>query len=138
MCIFMLCFFFQTEDVIRDLLRSRGLGDVYKRQVSLTTTLMDSSNTGTSIFTGTDQAPLRPFFVAYQTDVPAIQAAMTCPFGETAMSIAAVRIPSSVSLKGGRSVPVGSFVYPVSLLMLKLADMPATSNGLAKLGNPIP
>ena len=31
----MLCFFFfQAEDGIRDLVRSRGLGDVYKRQVT--------------------------------------------------------------------------------------------------------
>ena len=29
------CFFFQAEDGIRDLVRSRGLGDVYKRQVLL-------------------------------------------------------------------------------------------------------
>ena len=29
-CVF--CFFFQAEDGIRDLVRSRGLGDVYKRQ----------------------------------------------------------------------------------------------------------
>ena len=29
-CLF---FFFQAEDGIRDLVRSRGLGDVYKRQV---------------------------------------------------------------------------------------------------------
>ena len=28
------CFFFQAEDGIRDLVRSRGLGDVYKRQGS--------------------------------------------------------------------------------------------------------
>ena len=28
-----LCIFFQAEDGIRDLVRSRGLGDVYKRQV---------------------------------------------------------------------------------------------------------
>ena len=28
------CFFFQAEDGIRDLVRSRGLGDVYKRQES--------------------------------------------------------------------------------------------------------
>ena len=28
----MYCFFFQAEDGIRDLVRSRGLGDVYKRQ----------------------------------------------------------------------------------------------------------
>ena len=32
-CLF--CFFFQAEDGIRDLVRSRGLGDVYKRQVLL-------------------------------------------------------------------------------------------------------
>ena len=29
---FMFVFFFQAEDGIRDLVRSRGLGDVYKRQ----------------------------------------------------------------------------------------------------------
>ena len=29
-------FFFQAEDGIRDLVRSRGLGDVYKRQVTVT------------------------------------------------------------------------------------------------------
>ena len=28
-------FFFQAEDGIRDLVRSRGLGDVYKRQLEL-------------------------------------------------------------------------------------------------------
>ena len=31
MCL-LFCFFFQAEDGIRDLVRSRGLGDVYKRQ----------------------------------------------------------------------------------------------------------
>ena len=31
LCVIML-FFFQAEDGIRDLVRSRGLGDVYKRQ----------------------------------------------------------------------------------------------------------
>ena len=29
-------FFFQAEDGIRDLVRSRGLGDVYKRQIRMT------------------------------------------------------------------------------------------------------
>jgi len=29
----LLIFFFQAEDGIRDLVRSRGLGDVYKRQI---------------------------------------------------------------------------------------------------------
>ena len=29
---FLFCFFFQAEDGIRYLVRSRGLGDVYKRQ----------------------------------------------------------------------------------------------------------
>ena len=36
MCVFIFLFylfFFQAEDGIRDLVRSRGLGDVYKRQV---------------------------------------------------------------------------------------------------------
>ena len=31
--VYLLFFFFQAEDGIRDLVRSRGLGDVYKRQV---------------------------------------------------------------------------------------------------------
>ena len=31
------CFFFQAEDGIRDLVRSRGLGDVYKRQEKVIT-----------------------------------------------------------------------------------------------------
>ena len=31
--VFFFFFFFQAEDGIRDLVRSRGLGDVYKRQV---------------------------------------------------------------------------------------------------------
>ena len=30
--VFLFLFFFQAEDGIRDLVRSRGLGDVYKRQ----------------------------------------------------------------------------------------------------------
>jgi len=30
--VFLWFFFFQAEDGIRDLVRSRGLGDVYKRQ----------------------------------------------------------------------------------------------------------
>ena len=34
-CICLWVFFFQAEDGIRDLVRSRGLGDVYKRQVEL-------------------------------------------------------------------------------------------------------
>ena len=32
MCVVVYIFFFQAEDGIRDLVRSRGLGDVYKRQ----------------------------------------------------------------------------------------------------------
>ena len=32
MCCLVAIFFFQAEDGIRDLVRSRGLGDVYKRQ----------------------------------------------------------------------------------------------------------
>ena len=32
LCVIVHFFFFQAEDGIRDLVRSRGLGDVYKRQ----------------------------------------------------------------------------------------------------------
>ena len=35
MCYVFYFFFFQAEDGIRDLVRSRGLGDVYKRQHTL-------------------------------------------------------------------------------------------------------
>ena len=37
-------FFFQAEDGIRDLVRSRGLGDVYKRQVDMFDQLALGSN----------------------------------------------------------------------------------------------
>ena len=33
MCLLCVFLFFQAEDGIRDLVRSRGLGDVYKRQI---------------------------------------------------------------------------------------------------------
>ena len=42
-------FFFQAEDGIRDLVRSRGLGDVYKRQEQLTrVALVGYTNVGKS------------------------------------------------------------------------------------------
>ena len=37
-------FFFQAEDGIRDLVRSRGLGDVYKRQASDVCVFVDSAD----------------------------------------------------------------------------------------------
>ena len=36
--------FFQAEDGIRDLVRSRGLGDVYKRQALLVDCISDRKN----------------------------------------------------------------------------------------------
>ena len=41
------CFFFQAEDGIRDLVRSRGLGDVYKRQPVI---MYDAASTGSMNF----------------------------------------------------------------------------------------
>ena len=41
-----LCFFFQAEDGIRDLVRSRGLGDVYKRQVVRCATIRADEGAG--------------------------------------------------------------------------------------------
>ena len=46
-------FFFQAEDGIRDLVRSRGLGDVYKRQVQTGDHVEES---GLASTVGTDQA----------------------------------------------------------------------------------
>ena len=40
----MFFFFFQAEDGIRDLVRSRGLGDVYKRQQLLVIKLANTEN----------------------------------------------------------------------------------------------
>ncbi len=51
-CLLFLFFFFQAEDGIRDLVRSRGLGDVYKRQF-LTTRV---SYSGTVCFFPADRA----------------------------------------------------------------------------------
>ena len=44
----MVFFFFQAEDGIRDLVRSRGLGDVYKRQTPVFTNI----NGGLGVFAG--------------------------------------------------------------------------------------
>ena len=41
LCVGVFLFFFQAEDGIRDLVRSRGLGDVYKRQLLHSTALLD-------------------------------------------------------------------------------------------------
>ena len=38
------CFFFQAEDGIRDLGRSRGLGDVYKRQAQVRSKALSGVN----------------------------------------------------------------------------------------------
>ena len=40
-CLVGIFFFFQAEDGIRDLVRSRGLGDVYKRQEESMTVYFD-------------------------------------------------------------------------------------------------
>ena len=54
------CFFFQAEDGIRDLVRSRGLGDVYKRQLAA----LASSNASPA-----SNASLAPTDAVIPTDV---------------------------------------------------------------------
>ena len=44
MCLCYFYFFFQAEDGIRDLVRSRGLGDVYKRQDEVPSTIKNTFN----------------------------------------------------------------------------------------------
>ena len=43
---FLFCVFFQAEDGIRDLVRSRGLGDVYKRQAKMLLGFATDENLG--------------------------------------------------------------------------------------------
>ena len=53
LCFFFCCFFFfQAEDGIRDLVRSRGLGDVYKRQVLYDFTVRDGVEQHVGIYIG--------------------------------------------------------------------------------------
>ena len=56
LCLLLLCFFFQAEDGIRDLVRSRGLGDVYKRQVDGRTVEI-----GGDVITAVDGEPVSSF-----------------------------------------------------------------------------
>ena len=46
MCGIYCFFFFQAEDGIRDLVRSRGLGDVYKRQALVSKERVDAGTVG--------------------------------------------------------------------------------------------
>ena len=52
-------FFFQAEDGIRDLVRSRGLGDVYKRQLFITSWLIDDFLADNQFF-GATADPTQP------------------------------------------------------------------------------
>ena len=54
--LFYLFFFFQAEDGIRYLVRSRGLGDVYKRQQHRTLHSAGGKTTHSPLATGVDMA----------------------------------------------------------------------------------
>ena len=51
-------FFFQAEDGIRDLVRSRGLGDVYKRQARTTLIVMRHAKSDWSTMAPDHERPL--------------------------------------------------------------------------------
>ena len=55
-------FFFQAEDGIRDLVRSRGLGDVYKRQgdVLVVNDVADRRSVRPGRFAGSGEGPAEP------------------------------------------------------------------------------
>ena len=59
LCVFVCFFFFQAEDGIRDLVRSRGLGDVYKRQVFA----VDAGFKGFFVYTGDQGILFQKFLV---------------------------------------------------------------------------
>ena len=61
-------FFFQAEDGIRDLVRSRGLGDVYKRQLlykAVTELLRISLTAGKKEFSANLPQPAMPHFIFF-------------------------------------------------------------------------
>ena len=58
--LFYVFFFFQAEDGIRDLVRSRGLGDVYKRQL-LTSDAPDDVRAGLELLDRTGAVGALPF-----------------------------------------------------------------------------
>ena len=62
-CVF---FFFQAEDGIRDLVRSRGLGDVYKRQGLLAGALVVVRSVRFQVSAGRPREPRRRPHVAGQ------------------------------------------------------------------------
>ena len=58
-------FFFQAEDGIRDLVRSRGLGDVYKRQLRRIALMTGAADKAVSFFYAKlFSAALAPDFVS--------------------------------------------------------------------------
>ena len=67
MCVF---FFFQAEDGIRDAQESRGLGDVYKRQVlqvlifAVGISFFNSLLTNSVVIFGKQNRLLKPYFIA--------------------------------------------------------------------------
>ena len=66
-------FFFQAEDGIRDLVRSRGLGDVYKRQVIHTHSTHLVALTLAGVWSAADVLPpITPYFVMKVGHVPLI------------------------------------------------------------------
>ena len=72
-CCFFFCvvFFFQAEDGIRDLVRSRGLGDVYKRQgnnESNSTYIKNSKRLGSKVHPARFPAELPRFFIEFLTN----------------------------------------------------------------------
>ena len=71
------CFCFQAEDGIRDLVRSRGLGDVYKRQASACLT---------RLFT---------FSAAWSTLVPMSNVTWVCTTPLEAVSYTHLTLPTS-------------------------------------------
>ena len=81
--IYFVCFFFfQAEDGIRDLVRSRGLGDVYKRQ-------------GYPSVIGYTSAGDKVTFEIFRTPLPNIFIPDTCGKGEFAVSYTHLTLPTS-------------------------------------------
>ena len=94
---FVVFFFFQAEDGIRVLVRSRGLGDVYKRQVSVPVWVTEAEGFSTSepvsdlLITSGSMTDLLPVFASDSSPIKICELGRTvkknCPVSYTHLTL---------------------------------------------------
>ena len=94
----MIVFFFQAEDGIRDLVRSRGLGDVYKRQLLMIYRLVKALNYKPILISENFLSPGELVVVAESSELLAVLTFdndESCSQGDVAVSYTHLTLPTS-------------------------------------------